>query len=387
MPLSKTLSSSRSVGLQARYLKELGAHLRNKTHANGDRAQGLGRAALADDLSVLGMARMHAQSLASLASSVNFAKAPNGAILRAGYFLTQALIPIEAAQRTTRATNRLLRQRNATLRLHTAALAKNNRQLAREVVRRKAAELAAANGAAQYRALFGESQVMQRKLRLLTRQIILAQEEERKEISRELHDGVVQTLVGINVQLAALGQRASSRPAQLKAQILRTQRMVENSVNAVHRFARELRPSVLDDVGLIPALSTYCESLSSRKKIKISLTASASVETLDGSQRTALFRVAQEALTNVVRHAKATQAEVVITRRKGSGGATRMVISDNGRSFQVDKVFNARSQRLGLVGMRERMEMVGGKLSVESLPRGGTTVTAEISSRAKRAAK
>src|SRR5690606_20828483 len=99
-------------------------------------------------------------------------------------------------------------------------------------------------GKEQYAALLTESQIMQGKLRQLTRQIISAQEEERKEISRELHDEVVQTLVGINVQLTALGRDAAIGLSSLRAKIVRTQRLVEHSVDAVHRFARELRPAV-----------------------------------------------------------------------------------------------------------------------------------------------
>src|SRR5581483_4728927 len=141
-----------------------------------------------------------------------------------------------------------------------------------------AGEVVIRKGKEQYRALFLESQVMQKKLRQLTRQIISAQEEERKEISRELHDEVVQTLVGINVELSALGRGAVASLHAMKAKIAHTQRLVEHSVSAVHRFARELRPAVLDDLGLIPALHAYRQNLASRKKIKIQMTAFGGVE-------------------------------------------------------------------------------------------------------------
>ena len=176
---------------------------------------------------------------------------------------------------------------------------------------------------------------MQRKLRLLTRQIISAQEEERKEISRELHDEVVQTLVGINVELAALSRGAASGLHTLQAKIARTQRLVENSVNEVHRFARELRPAALDDLGLIPALHAYSKNLAARKKLKIHLTAFSGVEALGNAKRTVLFRVAQEALTNVVRHAQATRVGLTISKIPG---AIRMEIRDNGKAFHVEQV-------------------------------------------------
>ena len=363
-------------GLPSRYLTELRAHLGKKAQGNGDRAQGMGRAALAEGMVALDMARMHEHAMAVLATSFDFVGTFSDSITRAGFFFTQALIPLEAAERATRESNRLLRQRNETLRLHTAALANGNRRLEREIVRRKTGEAAILKGKAQYQTLFLESQVMQRKLRQLTHQIISAQEEERKEISRELHDEVVQTLVGINVQLSALGKGASVGLHALKEKIARTQRLVESSVNAVHRFARELRPAVLDDLGLIPALLAYGKSLAARKKIKIQLTAFDGVEALNSTKRTVVFRVAQEALTNVVRHAQATQVEIVISKIPG---AIRMEIRDNGKSFQVEKVLLAHNhKRLGLVGMRERVEMVGGLLAVESTPGTGTTVRVEI---------
>lgn len=212
--------------------------------------------------------------------------------------------------------------------------------------------------------------------KLLTRQIIAAQEEERTEISRELHDHVVQTLVGINVQLSALGKGASAGVQSFKAKIARTQRLVETSVNAVYRFARELRPAVLDDLALIPALHAYSQGLADRKKLKIRLTVFGGVEALDDAGRTVLFRVAQEALTNVVRHARATHVEIVISKIPE---VLRMEIRDNGRSFVVEQVPRARNhKRLGMLGMRERLEMVGGTLAVESAPFTGTTVRAEI---------
>jgi two-component system sensor histidine kinase DegS len=373
---NKQLIKNARSGLSARYLAALRTHLGQENLRNGDSAQGLGRAALAGGLVTRDLALMHEQAVIALAGSHDFANTHNGALKRAGYFFTQALIPLEAAQRATRETNRHLQQHNETLRLHTAALASGNLRLEREVARRKAGEGTIRKGSAQYKELFLKSQVMQRKLRLLTRQIISAQEDERKQISRELHDGVVQTLIGINVELAALGEGASVGLHALKAKIARTQRLVEHSVNAVHRFARELRPAVLDDLGLIPALHAYNKSLAARKKIKIKLTAFGGVEAMGSAKRTVLFRVAQEALTNVARHAQATQVRIGITE---ISGAIRMEISDNGKSFQVDKILSAKNhKRLGLIGMKERIEMVGGSMAIESAPSKGTTVRAEI---------
>jgi two-component system sensor histidine kinase DegS len=362
--------------LSARYLADLRAHLLARKPVNGDHAHGVGRAAVLGGLEPRELALIHERALVDLASSFDFLSAGNSTLARAGHFLSEAMVPLDAAQRATRDANRLLQQRNDSLRLHAASLARMNRRLQQEVSRRKAVEEAVKKGKQQYQKLFVESQVMEKKLRLVTRQIIAAQEAERKEISRELHDEVVQTLVGINVQLSALCQGTSIGLHTLKAKIIGTQRLVENSVTAVHRFARGLRPAVLDDLGLIPALHAYCKSLSAQKKVKIQLTAFRSLETLDSNGRTVLYRVAQEALTNVSRHAQATRVTVAIA---DLGKTVRMEIADNGKSFSVEKtLFAKNNKRLGLIGMKERIEMIGGALTILSIPGAGTTVRAEI---------
>jgi signal transduction histidine kinase len=216
---------------------------------------------------------------------------------------------------------------------------------------------------------------MQKKLRLLTRQILIAQEEERKQISRELHDEVVQSLVGINIALATLTQGDASDATVLKERIARTQRVVEGAVDAVHRFARELRPAVLDDLGLIPALRAFSKELSAQHALRIQLNAFSSVERLNNEQRTILFRVATEALTNVAKHAHATRVTLDITKLPG---AIRMEIRDNGKSFAASRLQKSSTRRLGIVGMRERVEMIGGTLEIEAKPGKGTTVRAEI---------
>lgn len=362
--------------LAARYLAALRAHLAKRSPENGDRARALGRAALADGLATRDLAVMHDQAMIALAPLQESAGDHSRAIKRAGSFFTQALTPLEAAQRATRETNRLLQRRNETLRRLTIALARGNRRLEREIARRNAAEALIRKGKEQYRVLFLESQVMQRKLRQVTRQIILAQEEERKNISRELHDEVVQTLIGISVQLSALSEGSTAGLKTLKARIARTQRLVVKSVNEVHRFARQLRPAALDDLGLIPALHALSKHLAAQKRLRIHLTLFDGVEALGGPKRTVLYRVAQEALTNVVRHAQASQVRLSISQIPG---AIRMEISDNGKSFQVGNALQAGNpKRLGLIGMKERVEMVGGSLAIESARGVGTTVRAEI---------
>ena len=153
-------------------------------------------------------------------------------------------------------------------------------------------------------------------------------------------------------------------------------RWVEKSVDIVNQFARELRPAVLDDLGLIPALHTFMENFTAQTGIRTHLTAFAAVEHLDTPGRTVLFRVAQEALTNVARHAGASQVEVSIHKM---ADCICMKIKDDGKSFPAQRLMKAKgSKRLGLLGMRERLEMIGGDFEVESAPGEGTTIQARI---------
>ena len=155
-----------------------------------------------------------------------------------------------------------------------------------------------------------------------------------------------------------------------------TRSLWEKSVDIIHRFARDLRPAVLDDLGLIPAMRAYLKLFTEETGIRTSFTAFAEVEKLDGASRTALYRIAQEALTNVSRHAKATLVKVSIRLRQNR---VCMDIHDNGRGFLVeDAAAIQHSKRLGLLGIRERAEMVGGLFCVDSAPGKPTTVHVEI---------
>ena len=257
-------------------------------------------------------------------------------------------------------------------------LTASNRKLELEIVRRQAVEKSLKESEQEQRQLLKESRRLQEQLRLLSHQILQAQEEERKRISRELHDEIAQTLTGINVRLANLKAGATIHAKDLQGKITSTQRLVEKSVEIVHRFARELRPSVLDDLGLIPALHSFVKTFSKETKLPVRLRIFAGVEKLDAAKRTVLYRVAQEALTNVARHAHATEVELCVEKL---ADAVRMKIKDNGRSFSVERTLLAKKNgRLGLLGMRERVEMVGGRFTLESAPGHGTTIEVQVPS-------
>jgi len=277
---------------------------------------------------------------------------------------------------STGKNNGRLNQLNVTVRQRTVEAAGIQRQLKREVGRREAVQEALETSERHYGRLLEKSSHMQENLRRLSREILSAQEEERKKISRELHDQIGQMLTAINVKLATLKTEAAVNTTGLTQKLASTQRLLERSMDAVHRFARELRPPLLDDLGLIPALHSYMKDFTKRTHIPIHFTAFAAVEQLDSDKRTVLYRVAQEALTNVAKHAQATLVEVRIQRLRG---VVRMDLHDDGKSFQVQRaLFPTKIRRLGLLGMRERVEMVGGIFSVESAPGKGTTIRAQI---------
>ena len=148
------------------------------------------------------------------------------------------------------------------------------------------------------------------------------------------------------------------------------------SLRIVHQFARELRPASLDDLGLVPALLAYIEEFPKRKGRQIRLTAPDNIEPIDNDRRTVLFRVAQEALTNAARHSEASLVKVALLK---NGKTVCLEIADNGKAFDVDRLASHNwNNRLGLIGMRERVEMVGGRFSIASSPGVGTTIRAEI---------
>ncbi|MDQ8188013.1 sensor histidine kinase [Pelagicoccus sp. SDUM812002] len=228
----------------------------------------------------------------------------------------------------------------------------------------------------RYQNLLEKAERDQERARLITHQFLLAQEAERKEISRELHDQVAQILAGINVRLSALKKASSVDQENLETHITKTQILVEQSVKLVHSYARKLRPAMLDDLGLLPSLRTLIKDFAETEVLNIKLEASPNVETLDNRSRTVLFRVSQEALTNVVRHANAKNAIVQIRK---ADGKVHLVISDDGKSFNVSRIRDSiTNNRLGLLGMRERVEMLGGSFTIQSSPGEGTAIVAEI---------
>ena len=327
-------------------------------------------------LETLDLAQIHEQALIAQLSPISSSTARDRTLKRAGTFFAEAILPMEETHHSALEANVRLSQVNRTLSRRTAELAASIRELKKEIARRQVVEASLRQSERHSSQLLEESQRLQEQLRRLSRQILLAQEEERKKISRELHDVIAQVLTGINVRLATLKTDTTVNTKGLSRNISRTQRLVEKSVDLVHRFARELRPAALDDLGLIPALHSFMKRFTRETGIHISFKAFAGVEALDSARRTVLYRVAQEALNNVARHAQASRVDASIQKLPN---AVRLQIKDDGKSFAVERVLHAgKNQRLGLLGMRERVEMVGGRFTVESTPGHGTTIQAQI---------
>ena len=336
----------------------------------------LGRQAMALGLETLDLALIHEQAMIVQALPAHSSATRDHIVHRAGTFFAEAILPMEETHRSALEANIHLSRLNQALNQRTLDLSASNRQLKKEIVRRKVVEETLRKSERNTSRLLEQSRRLQEQLRLLSRRIMSTQEEERKRISRELHDVIAQMLTGINVQLATLKMKATANTKGLGDKISRTQRLVEKSVDIVHRFARELRPAILDHLGLIPALHSFMKRFTKETGIRVSLTAFAGLEKLSSAKRTVLFRVAQEALTNVAHHAQAGLVAVSIQRLPK---AICMQIKDNGKSFDVEQMWHAKKiQRLGLLGMRERVEMVGGKFTVVSSPGRGTTIKAQI---------
>ncbi len=302
----------------------------------------LGREAIARGLGVLQMVRIHQQALASCLSPLPPVERTR-ALGAAETFFLETLSPFEAAHRGFHEANQRLRQLNDTLEHRNAELAALNRNLCD-----------------------------------LSSQILHVQEEERKRISRELHDEAGAKLTAINMNLSVLQRGGNVDAARLKKTIADTQNLLQlqQTMETLHRFASELRPAMLDELGLLPALRSYLKGLAERTGLRVNIRASAEAENLNNDQKTVLFRVAQESLTNVAKHAQASQ--VGLTLRKITHGF-QMEIKDDGKSFQVDRLPSANGKkRLGLLGMRERVRLVNGRFAVESAPGKGTTVRVVI---------
>jgi len=213
----------------------------------------------------------------------------------------------------------------------------------------------------------------QEQLRALSLHQESVREDERTGIARELHDELGQLLTAIKMDISWLSRHLDSiKPGQALDKLAGMMSVAEISIAAVQRMSSQLRPGVLDDLGLVAALEWLARDFQQRSGIKCDAVVDESLE-IGGQHATVLFRICQESLTNVARHAQATLVSVVLSRR---GDAVALTVSDNGIGITVEEMEHPRS--FGVIGMRERARALGGALSITSAPNQGATVEAVL---------
>jgi len=222
-----------------------------------------------------------------------------------------------------------------------------------------------------------ERRLADAKLKDLTQRIIDTQEEERGRVARELHDGISQMLVGVRYALELCKRQVGLGDARAPATLGKGIDGLGSAIQEVRRISRDLRPGVLDDLGLGPALKMLTDDFSTRTGISTHFETVVFRNRLDEEARIALYRIAQEALTNIERHAEASRVDVTLKGQR-DGGMLR--ISDNGKGMVWPPA--ARSQRravgLGLRNMQERIEQLGGTMQITAAPGKGTSIAALV---------
>jgi PAS domain S-box-containing protein len=211
------------------------------------------------------------------------------------------------------------------------------------------------------------------RLRELSSALQTIREEEKTRIARELHDELGQALTALKMDASALGNELDLAQAALRKRTEGMKQLIDSTVNSVRRISADLRPVMLDNLGLVPTLEWLAKDFSTRTGIRVELDIPDENLGLDGDAATAIFRITQEALTNVSRHAGATQVDIEVKRR---GGNVVARIGDNGKGLALGDTKKARS--FGLLGMRERAYVLGGALNISTSPQGGTLIEAVI---------
>lgn len=207
------------------------------------------------------------------------------------------------------------------------------------------------------------------ELRLLGGRLIRAQEEERSRVARELHDDLNQQLAILSIELEQLGQKIPKRQVGLSARVRSLSAKAQQISSDVHRISYELHPSKLDHLGLAPAIKSLCEELSTRHELTINFRAEGFPAVLPRDVTLCLYRVTQESLSNMIKHSKAEQADVVLNK---TSDQVRLDIADLGCGFDIESAQTKTG--LGIISMRERLRLVGGEISIRSQPSLGTKI-------------
>lgn len=220
---------------------------------------------------------------------------------------------------------------------------------------------------------YAEVEEARHELQQLSARLLEIEEEGRRRLSRELHDEIGQTLALLQIEISHIAALATAPPAALRARLNRARDLAERTVLTIRNISLLLRPALLDDLGLVPALQFQLEEFMRRSGVLCDFTGEGVADQLPDTVKTCVYRVVQEALHNCEKHSGATRVQVSVRQFPD-----RLVaeVVDNGRGFSIDAQGRpARSPGLGLLGSRERAANVGGALTIESAPGRGTRVT------------
>jgi PAS domain S-box-containing protein len=216
----------------------------------------------------------------------------------------------------------------------------------------------------------------QENLKFYAQQVIKAQEEERKRIARELHDDTAQRLIALSHQLEDFARSKNQLSVEDQKIIVKLREQAKEALQEVRYFTQDLRPPILDDLGLLPALEWLTDDLKEHCGIETDLVVLGNQRRLSPEAELLLFRILQEAVNNIKRHAQASRIKITV---EFNNGKTKAIVSDNGIGFRVPKTLSdlSRAGKLGVVGMDERAQLLGSRLTIKSKPGSGTTVFIE----------
>jgi PAS domain S-box-containing protein len=219
--------------------------------------------------------------------------------------------------------------------------------------------------------LFKEVSSAQERLKELSKRLLEIQEAERRHIARELHDEIGQILTAIKINIQTAFKLAGSK--KVEVHLNEGVELIEEALFQVRKLSVDLRPSMLDDLGLVPALRWYVDKHSTRSGIKAKVVADEIIKRLPPDIEITCFRVSQEALTNIIKHAKASDVEINLFYKNDD---LNLQIKDDGVGFNFFSAIQKglKGESMGLLGMQERVELIGGRIKINSKPGGGTQI-------------
>lgn len=260
------------------------------------------------------------------------------------------------------------------------AIAETARQDNRLVTAEKAENMISQLGVAvdfirgSLRDLHSKPENLQHK-QLMGLQIIKAQEEERKRVAREIHDGPAQSMANVVLRMEFCEKLMDVDLDKVRRELAEIKEIVKSNLQDMRKIIFDLRPMALDDLGVMPALKRYIEDFRKKNDINIEMNFMGQEARLDPVLEIALFRLVQEALNNVVKHARATKVQVKLEMKPES---VKVEVEDDGVGFVLERVLNDYGTKFGLISMKERADLLGGVLHIVTAPGQGTTVSFKI---------